>query len=636
MAELEAITEVQADPRKSTVQARQYGRRFPLTATKPMHLGRDESKMDVAIPEDDQISRFQAILTWEPAREKLTVQTRPVSQPHYPTPPANQTLVFDEKLKKLVEASGGKCVVGKGESFWIGQTRFTLHSDGEQEPESPADQTIAPRQEERTRAQLEEIPFANPGAALRAMEQLPATIRAVTSEQGLFRQMLKVVMDAMPRADAAAIVRIPPDNPPGEQRLILVESNVRPKVAHGAAGFLPSKRLSHRAIVEKRRSCLHCWSPDSTGGTGADLTMADTHVHGVTPWAVCTPFQDGSKYALYVAGQTAGQWNLLDKSAQDKIVNDLTQYQKIAELLVGMIETTLRVSRLTQQNKVIRRAWPGSLWKYLDDADELERMLAPKEMEITTLFCDLRNYSLFASQNASQLLQAQREVGNALNTMSSAITDRDGVVAGFRGDAVLGFWGWPKTHEKQVEFAARAALSIQGRLTGWGPAGRCGVGLTHGVAVAGRLGAHDLAVVDLYGPVVNLTFRLEAMTKAFGIPIIVSQEVADRVAAADPTGREMLTRPLGKVRAKGFPDPQCAHELYSAHTPSIQDFQRDDWKAVVDQFTAGNWTEAYDALATQFSADPVAHCLMRVMDKTRRKAPSDWDGSFAPPSPDGS
>ena len=634
MAELEAITEVQADPKKSAIQARQYGRRFVLAAGKPMHLGRDEGKMDVAIPEDDQISRFQAILLWEQGKDKLTVQTRPPTPPAYPTPPANQTLVFDDKQKKLVEAPGGKCVVGRGESFWIGQTRFTLHSDGEPEPESPADMTVAPRQEERTRAQLEEIPFANPGAALRAMEQLPATIRAVTSEQGLFRQMLKVVMDAMPRADATAIVRVPLDNPPSEQRIILVESNVRPKSSHGANGFMPSRRLSHRAIMERRRSCLHCWSPDQAGQTGADLTMADTHVHGVTPWAVCTPFQDGSRYALYVAGQTAGQWNLLDKPAQDKIVNDLTQYQKIAELLVGMIETTLRVSRLTQQNKVIRRAWPQSLWKYLDDPDELERMLAPKEKEITTLFCDLRNYSLFASQNAADLLGAQREVSNALSVMSGAITDRDGVVGGFRGDAVLGFWGWPKVHDRQVEMAARAALTIQGRLNSWSQAGRCGVGLTHGTAVAGRLGAHDLAVVDLYGPVVNLTFRLEAITKAFGVPIIVSQEVADRIAVCDPTGREMLTRPLGKVRAKGFPEPLWAHELYSAHTPSVHDWQRAEWNGIVDQFTAGEWAEAYDALTAQFSSDPAAHCLMRVMDKTKRKPPQDWDGSFAPPSPD--
>jgi adenylate cyclase len=635
MAELEAITEIQADPRKSAIQARQYGRRFPLTVGKPMHLGRDESKMDVAIPEDDQISRFQAILSWEPAKEKLTVQTRPPTPPNYPTPPANQTLIFDEKLKKLVEAPGGKCVVGHGESFWIGQTRFTLHHEGEQEPDNPVDMTVAPRQEERTRAQLEEIPFANPGAALRAMEQLPATIRAVTSEQGLFRQMLKVVMDAMPRADASAIVRVPPDATASDKRLMMLESNVRPNSTHGQSGFVPSRRLSHRAIMERRRSCLHCWSPDAAGSGGADLTMADTHVHGVTPWAVCTPFQDGSRYALYVAGQTSGQWNLLDKPSQDKIINDLTQYQKIAELLVGMIETTLRVSRLTQQGKVMRRAWPQSLWKYLDDPDELERMLAPKEMEITTLFCDLRNYSLFTSQRASDLLGAQREVSNALSVMSGAITDRDGVVGGFRGDAVLGFWGWPKFHDKQVELAAKSAITIQGRLNEWSRSGRCGLGLTHGTAVAGRLGAHDLAVVDLYGPVVNLTFRLEAMTKAFGVPIIVSQEVATRIAAADPSGREMLTRPLGKVRAKGFPEPLWAHELYSAHTPSVQDYQLAEWAAVVDQFTTGNWTDAYDALATQFSADPAAHCLMRVMDKTKRKPPSDWDGSFAPPSPDG-
>ena len=228
--------------------------------------------------------------------------------------------------------------------------------------------------------------------------------------------------------------------------------------------------------------------------------MADTHVHGVTPWAVCTPFQDGSRYALYVAGQTFGQWNLLDKAAQDKIVNDLTQYQKIAELLVGMIETTLRVSRLTQQNKVIRRAWPRSLWKYLDDPDELERMLTPNETGNHDAV--LRPAELLAVRVAERqpVAAGAAEVSTALSTMSGAITDRDGVVAGFRGDAVLGFWGWPKGHERQVEMAARAALAIQGRLTGVdaGRAVRAGTDARHRRRRASR--AHDLAVVDLYGP----------------------------------------------------------------------------------------------------------------------------------------
>lgn len=631
MAELEAITEVQSDPRRTTVQARQYGRRFTLPPNKPLNLGRDEAKMDLAIPEDDQISRFQAILLYEPAKGALTVTTRPPQPPSYPGPPANQTLVFDTTMKKLVEAPGGKCVVGRGESFWIGQTRFTLHPDGERQPDSPADATVAPRQEERTRAQLEEIPFANPAAALKALEQIPGMIRAANTEQGLFRQLLKVVMDAMPRADAAAIVRIPADSAEGERRLALIESNVRPKLPPGEGGFVPSRKLAHRAI-SSRRSCLHCWSPDPAG---ADITMADTHVHGVTPWAVCSPFQDGSRYALYIAGQAQGQWNVMEKATQDKLVSDLTQYQKIAELIVGLVESTLRVSRLTQQNKVIRRAWPQGLWKFLDDPDALELMLAPKEMEITPLFCDLRNYSLYASQHASDMIGAQREVSNALSVMSGAITDREGVVGGFRGDAVLGFWGWPKYDARQVELAARAAIQIQGRLNSWeGASKRCGVAITHGKAVAGRLGAHDLAVLDLYGPVVNLTFRLEAMTKAFGVPIIVSEEIARRITQIDPNGREMVTRRLGLVLAKGFPEPLWAYELAAADsTAAMNDFMRHEWETAVTEFTAGNWTDAYEHLAGVFQDDPAARCLLRTIDKFDRRRPVDWTGSFTPIDP---
>ncbi len=630
MAELEAITEVQQDPRRTAVQARQYGRRFPLPPNKDLNLGRDEAKMDLAIPEDDQISRFQAILRYDSGKNKLLVTTRPPQPPSYPGPPANQTLVFDTTLKKLVEAPGGKCEVGRGESFWIGQTRFTLHPDGEKQADSPADATIAPRQEERTRAQLEEIPFANPAAALKALEQIPSAIRAATNEQAIFRHMLKVVMDAMHRADAAAIVRVPADAAEGG-RLGLIESNVRPKLPPSDGGFVPSRKLAARA-VSSRRSCLHCWSPDPAG---ADITMADTHIHGVTPWAVCSPFQDGTRYALYIAGQAPGQWNVMEKGAQDKLVADLTQYQKIAELVVGLMETTLRVSRLTQQNKVIRRAWPQSLWRFLDDPDTLEKMLAPKEMEITPLFCDLRNYSLYASQHKDDMLTAQREVSAALSVMSGAITDREGVVGGFRGDAVLGFWGWPKPDARQVEFAARAAIQIHGRLNSWeGAAKRCGVAITHGTAVAGRLGAHDLAVLDLYGPVVNLTFRLEAMTKAFGVPIIVSEEIARRIGQIDPDGREMVTRRLGLVIAKGFPNPLWAYELSSSSSSAaLNDFLRHEWDTAVTEFTEGNWTDAYEHLTGVFSEDTAAKCLLRVMDKFDRRKPHDWTGAFVPIDP---
>ena len=177
--------------------------------------------------------------------------------------------------------------------------------------------------------------------------------------------------------------------------------------------------------------------------------------------------------------------------------------------------------------------------------------------------------------------------------------------------------------------AAKASVMIRSRLEGDLQAKKCGLGVTQGRAVAGRMGAHDLAVVDLYGPIVNLAFRLEGMTKAFGVGVIVTQPVADRVAQSESEG--LKTRKLGMVRAKGFPEPVAAFELYPSHTPTIQDLQESDWGTAVDLFTEGNWTDAYAMLSQLFSEDPAAHCLIRVMDQYKKRIPADWDGSFVPP-----
>lgn len=637
MAELEAITNIPASKDRPAAASGQFGRRYSLTSGQPVRLGRDEAKMDWAIPEDDQISRFYAILKFDGPANRLAVDRRGAS-PDYPEPPANKIVVVNKDpgaKDKFKEVTG--CVIAPGESFWIGQTQFTLRSEADFAPESPVDLTVAPRIEERTRGQLEEIPFANPAAALKAMEQLPSMIKAATNEQGLFRQMLKVIMDALPRADAAGIVRIPPGCPPGERRLATVETNVRSPAALGPKGFVPSRKLSYKAISEPRkRSHLHIWSTDpkdvgSDPNEAADMTLATMHQQNVTPWAVCTPFQDGSKYALYISGRVTGQWSMLSEAFQNKTVADLTQYQKIAELIVGLMETTLRMSRLSKQNTVIRQAWPRGIWKYLDDPERLETLLKPAVKNVVVLFCDLRNYSQFASDNADDLLKAQREVAFALEAMSSTITMHDGIVSGFRGDAVLGFWGWPEPHESHLEKAARAATMIRTRLESDLQRKKCGLGVTHGTAVAGRMGATDLAVVDLYGPVVNLAFRLEAMTKAFGVGVIVTQAVADGVLRTDPDGHTLKTRRLGRVLAKGFTEPIEACELYSSLSPSLNVLQESDWATAVELFTEGNWTDAYDIFQSNFPEDPAAQCFTRFIENNKKRVPPGWDGSFVPP-----
>ncbi|WP_439631141.1 adenylate/guanylate cyclase domain-containing protein [Gemmata sp.] len=627
MAELEALAEIKAATGGTSVAPGQYTWRYPLPENKVIRLGSDPGKADWVVPEDKMISRLHATLEWNGTT--LTVMRRAVT-PDFPKPPQNHIWFRNNAVEK--------CEVRPGEWFVIGQTRFALRGDQDAAPPAPVDATIVQQKVEYTRAELENLTFSDPVTILKAMEQIPNVLKMAVNEPSLFRQMLKVALTGLPKADAAAVVRIPPDSGPNDLRVAVVEQNVRGSQAAMAAEFVPSRKLVRQAFRE-RKSCLHIWSTnpediDPAAGTDHTLTLGAMFQSGATPWAVCTPFQDGSPFALYISGRARP-----DGGGPAKVESkSLTDYQKFGEILVGLIETTRRTLKVIRQNQLLQGAWPTSLRKYLDDPDKMEGMLKPRETNVTVLFCDLRNYSGYAEEHGSDLMAAQRDIQFALDTMSGGVTQKGGIVAGFRGDAVLGFWGWPDGADAQIEAAMAAALLIRERLTGSMFQKRCGLGVTHGRAIAGRLGAHDLGVVDLYGPVVNLAFRLEEMTKAFGVGIVLNDTVANKILERDPNGQLCRLRLLGLVRPRGMKVPLRAFELSPTSgntwlTGEWYQSQLAQWNEAVEWFIAGEWGSARERLGDLFESDPVAQCLIRHMDKTRGKPPPDWDGAFLPTPP---
>ena len=278
---------------------------------------------------------------------------------------------------------------------------------------------------------------------------------------------------------------------------------------------------------------------------------------------------------------------------------------------------------------MIVKAWPQRTWRLLDDPERLERVLEPREMDVTVLFCDLRGFTRFAEQGKDSLLETWGKLSYALDEMSSTITLDQGIVAGFQGDAVMGFWGWPEPQDRQIERAADAALRIQERLgTGRLKGFKCGLGLAHGRAVAGRLGAHDLAKVDVYGPVVNLASRLEGLTKSFGVGVLVDAVVADHLRAADPSAGRYRLRRLARLRPKGMADTVLASELSPADATAMNAFRQRAWDQAVAWFTDGQWADAYEQLAAHFATNDAAKFLLRHMDRTDKVPPADWAGAI--------
>jgi adenylate cyclase len=308
----------------------------------------------------------------------------------------------------------------------------------------------------------------------------------------------------------------------------------------------------------------------------------------------------------------------------------LLDYQKCAQAVAYFLEARMIGFRLRARAELLQDFVPDPLHPYLGDPARVQAVLEPREVEATVLFCDLRGFTRHAERAWESLRATWEELSRPVNEMSNAIASHGGVVAGFHGDAVLGFWGWPESRPDQVEKAAAAALWIH-RVLAKGLRGfQCGVGLSHGPVVAGRLGAIALAKVDVFGPTVNLASRLEGLTKVFGVPVLADGAVAARLPA-DPGGRAR-TRRLGRVVPKGMAAGIDVHELFLPATADEFDASaRTAWDEVVELFLAGQWADAHDRLATEFPDDPPAKYLMAYMAAAGPglKPPPGWAASGA-------
>jgi adenylate cyclase len=267
-------------------------------------------------------------------------------------------------------------------------------------------------------------------------------------------------------------------------------------------------------------------------------------------------------------------------------------------------------------------------------------LLAPRESNVTVMFCDLRGFSRQAETSRNDLAGLLDRVSQALGVMTHHISENGGVIGDFQGDAAMGFWGWPVAADDDPLKACRAALSIRAefveaaRTPGHPLADfRMGIGLARGTAVAGRIGTGEHFVFTAFGPVVNLASRLEGMTKQLHAPIIIDEPMADLLRERLPVEEGRL-RPLAKVLPYGMETPLVVSELLPGERelPELTAAHLDAYNQAVADFIDGRWEEAYAALRLLPAGDRAQDFLAAQIVSHNRLAPRDWNGVVRLPS----
>jgi adenylate cyclase len=171
--------------------------------------------------------------------------------------------------------------------------------------------------------------------------------------------------------------------------------------------------------------------------------------------------------------------------------------------------------------------------------------------DVTVLFADLKGFTPLAERLDPDVLVGL--LNGWVEQMSRAIAAHHGHVAKLLGDGFLALFGALEANPWQANDAVGAALAMRAALVEYNatlaseglPALAMGIGIHRGTVVAGVIGTAELIEYGVIGSTVNLASRVEVLTRAHGVDILVTEPVQ---AGLD---RRFVLRPMPPVSVPG-------------------------------------------------------------------------------------
>jgi two-component system sensor histidine kinase ChiS len=236
---------------------------------------------------------------------------------------------------------------------------------------------------------------------------------------------------------------------------------------------------------------------------------------------------------------------------------------------------------------------------------------------MTILFSDIRSFTAM-----SETLTPQENfnfLNSYLSRIGPVIRKNHGFIDKYIGDAIMAlFPGEP-------ENAVRAALEMQRELevynghrknTGYAPI-RIGIGLHTGSVMLGILGEEERLEGTVISDAVNLSSRLQALTKTYGAKTIFSESVL--AAVRDP--RAYRYRRLDRVVVEGRKKPVSIYELFQTDSPEDVRWKqktRPHFEKAVSLFQAGQLAEAQALFRAILKAHPDDRAASSYQVRCRR------------------
>jgi adenylate cyclase len=256
--------------------------------------------------------------------------------------------------------------------------------------------------------------------------------------------------------------------------------------------------------------------------------------------------------------------------------------------------------------------------------------LGGDKKELTILFSDIRGFtSLSEKMKPEELVHLLNEY---LSDMTKIIMEQRGLVDKFIGDAIMAFWGAPLKEKKHADLACESALGMKAKLEElnkkWSKEGlpylKIGIGIHTGKAVVGNIGSEERFDYTAIGDDVNLSSRLEGVTKQYDVYILISEFTLNELS------KEFIVRELDHVTVKGKNHPIKIYEVLGKEGKISKELLeiKEHFEEGLELYKKQKWDDAIKAFHKSLNlGDKTSKIFIERCEEFKKNPPvKDWDG----------
>ena len=252
--------------------------------------------------------------------------------------------------------------------------------------------------------------------------------------------------------------------------------------------------------------------------------------------------------------------------------------------------------------------------------------------DLTVMFCDMRGFTKMSEK--MEPTQLQELLNGVFTRLTGQIRANRGTIDKYMGDCVMAFWGAPVETGDHAHLAVKAALEMSHEIISINADHRArglpeigiGIGLNTGTMCVGDMGSNIRRSYTVIGDSVNLGSRLEGLSKAYGVDIVVSETT--QVLAPEYVWQELdRVRVKGKAQAVAIFWPMAPADQVPEH---LADELR-VWNGFLQAYREQKWEQAEVALVYLLRLNPKKYLYQLYSERvaSMRLLPFDpaWDGA---------